>query len=392
MDEQALHVVIAGGGVPGLEAILALRALAGDRVAITLLDPDEEFVYKPLSVQEPFAHASAQRLPLRKLEQDFGVVHRRDSLARVRPDDHVAVTGSGEEIAYGALIAAVGARRRPAFQGVATFRGPEDSELLRGLVQDVEEGYSRRIAFVVPGGVTWPLPLYELALMTAARARAMGAEVEITVVTPEPLPLAVLGEQASADVAELLTIAGIRLEADTFADVDGTGRLFLRPAGSELTAERIVALPVLEGPAIPGLPADERGFVPTEAHGRVPGAPDVYAAGDGTQNPIKQGGLATQQADIIAGDVARRVGVRVEEAAAEPVLRVTLLTGDKERYATDRPAEGESGLADHALWWPPGKIAGAYLSPYLAGPDAPPPPPGREALEIELPLSVPPPT
>jgi sulfide:quinone oxidoreductase len=259
-------------------------------------------------------------------------------------------------------------------------------------VQDVEEGYSRRIAFVVPGGVTWPLPLYELALMTAARARAMGAEVEITVVTPEPLPLAALGEQASADVAELLTIAGIRLEADTFADVDGTGRLFLRPAGSELTAERIVALPVLEGPAIPGLPADERGFVPTEAHGRVPGAPDVYAAGDGTQNPIKQGGLATQQADIIAGDVARRVGVRVEEAAAEPVLRVTLLTGDKERYATDRPAEGESGLADHALWWPPGKIAGAYLSPYLAGPDAPPPPPGREALEIELPLSVPPPT
>src|SRR4051794_30244793 len=98
MDEQPLQVLIAGGGVAGLEAIIALRALAGDRVAITLLDPDEEFVYKPLSVQEPFAHASAQRLPLRKLEQDFGVVHRRDSLARVRPGDHVAVTGAGAEI------------------------------------------------------------------------------------------------------------------------------------------------------------------------------------------------------------------------------------------------------------------------------------------------------
>ena len=390
MEAEPLQVLVAGGGVAGLEAIIALRALAGDRVAITLLDPDEEFVYRPLSVQEPFAHAGAQRLPFRKLEQDFGIVHQRDSLARVRAADHVAVTRGGEEIAYGALLAAVGARRRPAFQGVATFRGPEDTELLHGLVQDVEGGYSRRVAFVVPGGVTWPLPLYELALMTAARAREMGAEAEITVVTPEQLPLAALGERASAEVAELLTAAGIALETDTFADVDGTGRLFLRPAGRELRVDRVVALPVLEGPAIPGLPADERGFVPTGQGGRVPGARDVFAAGDGTQNPIKQGGLATQQADLAAAEIARSVGVRVEGEAGEPVLRVLLLTGGRDRYASDRRADGESGLADHALWWPPGKIAGAYLSPYLAGPDAPPPPPDREGLEIELPLTVPP--
>jgi sulfide:quinone oxidoreductase len=120
----------------------------------------------------------------------------------------------------------------------------------------------------------------------------------------------------------------------------------------------------------------------------VPDAPDVYAAGDGTQNPIKQGGLATQQADIVAAEIARTVGVRVEAADAEPVLRVKLLTGGADRYAT--AAGGESVLADHALWWPPGKVAGAYLSPYLAGPDAPPPPADREGLEIELPLSVPP--
>ena len=51
-----------------------------------------------------------------------------------------------------------------------TFRGQEDVEALHGLVQDIEEGYVRSVAFVVPAGVSWSLPLYELALMTARRA------------------------------------------------------------------------------------------------------------------------------------------------------------------------------------------------------------------------------
>ena len=39
-----LRVLIAGGGVAGLEALLALRDLAGDRVELTLLSPETDFI------------------------------------------------------------------------------------------------------------------------------------------------------------------------------------------------------------------------------------------------------------------------------------------------------------------------------------------------------------
>ena len=374
------RIVIAGGGVAGLEAIIALRSFAGDRVAITLLEPAEEFVYTPMSVVQPFAGPSADRRPLAAIASEFDVEHVREGLARVRSADHVAVTDSGAELSYDVLLLALGGRRRPAFKHAVTFRGPEDDEAVHGLVQDVEGGYVRSIAFVVPGGMTWPLPLYELALMLAARARDMNMDADLVFVTPEYAPLAVLGEQASSGVADTLEEAGIRLETGAFADVEERGTVWLRPERKQLEVDRVVALPVLEGPAVVGIDCDERGFIPVDAHGRVVGADDVYAAGDGIDFPIKQGGIATQQADVAAADIARRVGVETGVEPDRPIVRVKLLTGRGARYSAD-----ESSLSEHALWWPPGKIAGAYLAPYLAGMELEPPP-DRELQELEIPL------
>jgi sulfide:quinone oxidoreductase len=383
VDADPLKVVIAGGGVAGLEAILALRAFAGDRVAITLLEPSTEFVYTPLSVREPFARSHAERRPLADIAREFGVEHVEDAVARVRPEDHVVISQSGAEHPYDVVLLTLGARRLPAFEGALTFRSQEDVEQVHGLVQDVEGGYVRRVALVVPGGVTWPLPLYELALMLAGRARDMGLDVELTVVTPEETPLAVLGSAAGAGVAELLEENGIAVSTSSFADVEGTGKVWLRPEGRLVEVDRIVALPVLEGPAIPGVRCDERGFIETEPDGAVVGTPDVYAAGDGINFAIKQGGVATQQADVAAAAIARRVGVDLDLPPGEPVVRVKLLTSRGERFATSEGGSG--GLSEHALWWPPSKIAGAYLAPYLAGPELEPPP-GRDVQELEIPL------
>ncbi len=49
-----MHVVIVGGGVASLETLLALRALAGGLVDVTLLSPTAEFVYRPVTVGEAF--------------------------------------------------------------------------------------------------------------------------------------------------------------------------------------------------------------------------------------------------------------------------------------------------------------------------------------------------
>jgi sulfide:quinone oxidoreductase len=143
----------------------------------------------------------------------------------------------------------------------------------------------------------------------------------------------------------------------------------------------VIALPRLVGPAIPGLPHDAHGFIPTDHHGRIPEAPDVFAAGDATTFPLKQGGLATQQADAAAEAIAADHGAAIEPAPFRPVLRGLLMTGgaplylrsslssagtpqaSEARRAARRPA---SAVSRRALWWPPGKIAGRYLSPLLS--------------------------
>ena len=253
-------------------------------------------------------------------------------------------------------------RARPSFTG-----SPADAETLHGLVQDVEGGYTRAIAFVVPGDGSWPLPLYELALMLAERAFEMGVDVALHFVTPETAPLAVFGTDAASEVEQLLKTAGITLHTSTRADEVQAGRVRLGADGRELAVERVVTLPRLDGPAISGLPSDARGFLVTDAHGRVAGVADVYAAGDITAFPIKQGGLACQQADAAAAQIAADAGAGVEAEPFTPVLRGMLLTERWTRFLR-RDAAGHGDHADvagRALWWPPTKIAGRELAGYL---------------------------
>ena len=83
-----------------------------------------------------------------------------------------------------------------------------------------------------------------------------------------------------------------------------------------------------------------------------------------TTRPLKQGGLATQQADVAAAAIAKAAGADVEAQEYRPVLRAMLLTGSSPRYL--RHAPHDRGLAvDEAPWWPPHKIAGRELAPYL---------------------------
>jgi sulfide:quinone oxidoreductase len=391
-DDGRTNVIVAGGGVAAIEALLALHDLAADRVRVTLVAPEEDFHYRPLSVGEPFALGQALSLPLRRVARDVGAEVRQDALAEVDPAAHSVRLASGETLSYEALLVAVGARRIPALQHARTFRGQEDSESVHGLIQDLEGGYSRRIVFVVPAGVVWALPIYELALMAAQRAWETSMDdVELTIVTPEERPLGIFGPAASGDLAAMLEEAGIRLETSARAEIPSSGTVLLHPQGKVIEADRIVALPVTTPIQIEGLPRDRDGYIPVDAHGRVRGLDDVYAAGDGTWFPVKQGGLACQQADAAAASIAAAAGASVDPAPFKPVLRGKLLTGSKPlfmRSDISGTAGDESTSSGHTLWWPPGKVAGAYLAPYLAAreqaaPDASVEPPKRSHLVLE---------
>jgi sulfide:quinone oxidoreductase len=131
-------------------------------------------------------------------------------------------------------------------------------------------------------------------------------------------------------------------------------------------ADAVVALPRLEGKPIPGIPHDGNGFVATDELGWVLGLTDVYAAGDLAQSPIKQGGLATQQADAVATAIAADAGAPVRPTTFQPVLRGLLLTGLRPRYLRSEGSSRPSIVDTQPLWWPPAKIVGRYLSPFLA--------------------------
>ena len=169
---------------------------------------------------------------------------------------------------YDALLIAVGARQVEAYEHVATFRDADADATYQGVVQDIEEGYSRSVAFIQPVGPVWPLPLYELALMTAERAKSMNIRgLELVLVTPEPRPLAVFGPAVSDVVSSRLEQAGITLYCNSLAKVPETGRLLIEPQGLELHAARMITMPRIAGPSIRGLRGSgTRGFIPIDKH------------------------------------------------------------------------------------------------------------------------------
>lgn len=374
MSPRPPHILVAGGGVAAIEAVAALRALTGPRLRISVLAPDDELVPRPASVASPFGFGPPNPLPFAAIQRHAPFQLLRGRLARVEPDEHVVIDDVGEPIAYDRLLIAVGARPQPAIDGAITFTGAADAGAVERAVED-----GHRLAFVQPSVSTWSLPVYELAILAAAELRGRGVTPDITIVTPEPEPLWLFGREASRAVRGLLAERGIRLR--TRAQAIAAHDDVLELVGDQVPADRVIALPMLVGPAIPGLPQGPSWFVPADVHGRVPGVPDVFAAGDATTFPLKQGGLATQQADAAAEMIAAGYDAPIVPAPFRPVLRGLLLTGGAPLYlraqltASGDPAEQTArrvtrrtvtAVSRRALWWPPGKIAGRYLAPLLA--------------------------
>ena len=361
--------MIAGGGVAGLEALLGLSVLAGDQVKLELLTPGDEFVYRPLLVAEPFGLVEKVTIDLGRVVADAGARHRRGALRAVDPSARTVVAEGGDELAYDFLLVALGARPAEAVPGALTFGVESERARFAELLEALGRRGTQRVTFVVPREVTWAIAAYELALLTAAEREARRLEgVDLMLLTHESDPLGLFGQPASQLVSSRLEQAGVELRTATEA-TRYDGRHLLTEGGDEIAVDAVVALPGLQVPAIEGLPQRANGFVDTDVQMHVAGLESVWAAGDITSFPIKQGGLAAQQADVAVRSIAARAGASVVSHPFQPVLRAAMLSGDTTDYLRSSVGATDDSAAATGrwLWWPSGKLAVNYLGSYLAG-------------------------
>lgn len=364
-------VLIAGGGVAALEAALALDHLAGERAEVTICSPRPNFVYRPYAVGVPYGASRVTTYWLEPLAAAAGARFRCDSIASVDREARLGVTHDGESIPYDDLIVCPGTKLLWPVPGAITFWGIADEGDVRRVMREIRAGTANRIAFTLPAAEGWALPMYELALLCRAVLDKSGDDAELTIVTPEDAPLQIFGRGVAEAMAGLLAERRIEVRTATHPVRFEGGFLQTVPAG-KLPFDRVVSLPQVEGRRIRGVPHDPEGFVRIDRHCKVPGGEHVYAAGDVTDFPVKQGGLATQQADVVAEAIAASLGVDLEPAEFDPVLRAVLWTGAGPRYLQGWLGGGHgetSTMTDEPPSWgtDQGKIVGRYLTGFLAG-------------------------
>ena len=303
-----------------------LRELAEERVEIDLLTPNSDFAYRPLEFAALFRDERVQRFDLQRIAADQGADLVCDRLEGVWPDERV-VTPVGRRLPYDSLLIAIGASCAWAYRARSRSAPPGSSRNSPALLDDLETAFAHRLTFAAPAGTGWLLPLYELALMAADRLAER--EVECRAPRGDARGRAARGvrTEASQHVDGLLAGRGIELltgHRPIRVDTNGliatpSERLDGRPCSRTTRDERSSRSAASRRPS--------PGSSPRTATGRSSAPSGVYAAGDGTAFPVKQGGLAAQQADAAASAIAAAAGADVEPRAVHAGAARILLTG-----------------------------------------------------------------
>ena len=338
-------VLVVGGGIAGVEALMALADLGEHRLRLHLVAERATFVLPPEILGVPWG-ATALHIDLERLCRAFGARFTLGTVTGVDAGAHEVYVAGGESLGYERLLLAPGARHALAYGGETRTLG------FSVLPHELAADGSGSVVIVVPDGASWTLPAYQLALLCAGHGR------DVQVLTHEHLVLEAFGLGTTPAVRALLHRHGV---------VVHTGHAPDRGASISELADTVVALPLLGGPAITGLAVGARGFLAVDAHGAALGVEDVHAAGDATDTAIKQGGLAAQQADTAAAEIVRSCGGETARIPYDPVLRGKLTTYGGEELYLRRALDGQDlGTASaETLWQPPSAICAWRLARWL---------------------------
>jgi sulfide:quinone oxidoreductase len=373
-----LRAIVYGGDLAALETALALRRLCGEACEATLVSPVRDLPVRTQAAGASPAESDARpaRFDLGSLAAEHGLAFRSDAIVAVDDEAREARTITGNRIPFDALVVAFGARPRGAIPGVTTCWGAGDAGALDGLLDEMRLGSARRVAFAIPRGVRWTLPTYELALTTARRIRREGLPGDgLFLVTHESRAVELLGHDAERVVTRRLVDAGIELITDRDPVAFAEGALATAPDGS-VEVDCALSMAVVDGPRIAGLPRDSDGFLPVDGFGRVVGTERIWAAGEVTSFPVRQAGIAAQQALAVAASIAAEAGAAVESSPFRPSISGLIRS----------PAQAGSSNGSTTLWWPPEQLAGEHLSAHIGAKLAFEPPSDDASIAISVEL------
>lgn len=335
------HVVIIGGGFAGL---WATRALAQAPVRITLVDRGNYHLFQPLLYQVATAGLSAPDIaaPLRH------ILRRQDNVT-VMMDEAVAIATAGREVrlrnhssvGYDYLLVASGATHayfghddwEPFAPGLKTL---EDALLIRRRIlsaferAEAEDDVDARRALLTfaivgggPTGVELAGTLAEIARHTLKREfrRIDPTQARVLLLEAGPRVLSTFPPSLSEKARRQLQKLGVEVRTGTPVDA-------IDAEGVKLGEERIEARTVLWAAGVAASPLAQSLGVPLDRAGRVhvqpdlslPGAPEVFVAGD--LATLRQDGRpvpgVAPAAKQMGNHVAAAIRARIEGKPAAP--------------------------------------------------------------------------
>ncbi|WP_412506329.1 NAD(P)/FAD-dependent oxidoreductase [Roseovarius sp. SYSU LYC5161] len=277
MDHAQLPILIVGGGQAGART---LRALIDKGVTSPVIlageEPHAPYDRPPLSkdLLKAFDPENADPLcPDEVLDAPNVALKLGDPVAAIDYDTRIATTVSGETIVFGALVLATGGRSRslpiPGSDLCIGLRNMDDCARLSRAFDTAKQ------VTVIGGGV--------IGLEVAAAARER--DIAVTVLEAGPRIMArILPPTASDWLARRHGANGTEIRTGiSIQSVEPVGAGYLVHTDQGVLEADVVLAAVGMTPNTELAPQDAigpTGGILTDASGRVPGHPDVYAAGD----------------------------------------------------------------------------------------------------------------
>jgi sulfide:quinone oxidoreductase len=383
------HIVIAGAGFAGLEAAYLLRMRLHDEAEITIVAPNDKFVFRPNTIYLPFGGDVDDLLV--DLEKPFRrkqLNHHRSTVVEVDTERRPRWRRAGARLPYDYLVVATGAAMRPEEipglqEHACTIWTIDEMRELGSRLQDVvahaKRGERQRILMAVAPNNKCAGPLYEMVFMIETWLRRRGArdKVDIAYRTFEKTFIQAFGPRLHEVVTGEFAERGIDGRTEAALSEVRAGEVSFVDGSSEPYDLLVAFPPYVSSTRYESLPSDDRGFVQTElATRQVVGHPEIYAPGDAGDFPVKQAFLAFLQADTTADHITAGVRGKMFDNAFDPVSMCVMemfdkatfaqvplrLTGDPLRPVEVRPdANGSYQVGVSPLWRLGKKMLGMYL-------------------------------